>query len=467
MLPSRKRKEPTESLNLDPELTEEVRREYIGILGVLKRWREDFADREFKTVDENLGRSSGYLTHVFSLRDTITLERLLAFLRLIERSLRDLAQVLEPRQRVPPAPPARFLAIAIQSSSRSFEDLSEWVLNLKVSESGGSINIGPQQVLEKAEEDRDLALEAIAKYLDLAMEFAPRSISPESANNLCWVLGIWSFILKERNRHGDAAELLGMAFDLEARLDYFDTRAFLYRSLAYVLAEIGSFHEAEECARSATELCLLSPVRKGLGESLYARALILKWRGEPEDALAFLNGAANWLEKGQEQYQRAIDLESVWLKLATGNLEGAIQGLEKAKQHLDREIPNLDRGKIIFARAVVGSESGEGLAADRDFSEAGLLIREFGSPTDQALFLLRKCRHRLRYGKSLTDCVPELSSLANYMKKGSSGEAALLEISKMVVADEVSVDLLKRFILVIDKPWAHRERAQDGKSRTA
>lgn len=447
------RPSPLDSMHLDPTLQKKVEREYRRLLRVLEKERERFGYRRYTEIDQDLGRSPGFLAHVFNELASLTVERLLGLLALLGRPLSVLVEPL--RERVPSSPRPGYVLTFTgkRSGSRAFRKLRARLDEIQVEPSGGTIAFDIQLLLRRANQDLSKGRTLVQKHLDLLMDLDPTSLTADSVESVCSLLSFSSYLYRSSGDYDRAAEWLELAFGLEARLDRPTTRALLYRDCAYLLSELGQIIEAETCASRAVQLCLASPTGKGLGESLYARAVMVKWQGEAEEALCLLEGAQIHLRDAPLTFRKAATLVAAWLHIDLNRPEAAIHALREIEETLP-DLPPLFHGKVHLAHAVAASMMGRFDSAEERFALAKDSLGTYGSPADQALALLHECHHCVRSRASAQHLLDGLTSLSTQMKRGSFGEAALIDVARLILEGEVTAVALRRSIEAIEQPWS-------------
>lgn len=446
------RKSPLESLKLEESLLEQVSRSYWRLMDILKSWRDRFGKNRLVKIDNGMGRRKGYSADFIRGRDTITLDRLLAFAAMMDRTLQDLIEEFGSFPRIPPGPqPGYFRAFAF-SRSKIYSKLAAWALQMEIGKDGFYSSFDHEALISKAQEDPQQAISIAEKHVEMLLEIAPVQVNPESTKSLCWVLGILASLYRTKGDLRRSLELLEIAFSIEANLEEFTTRAFLFRDAAYLLSHLGHFREAERCAKSAIDLSLVAPNGKGLGESLYVRAFTIKWQGDYAEALLVLRGALPHLEDSSLEFKKSAALEMTWLFIESGKVEKAAHWLTSATEELER-LPPIFRARVHLAHAVLYSIKGNRPLAEDHFEKAWEIMEECGSPSDRSLALLRICSHRIKFSLGLNDLVDVVIELAQKMERGSTGEAALLEVSRHIVAGELTQERVRVSIAALNKPW--------------
>ena len=454
-------KRPTafDSLRLDDSGLERlVRESYRRFREALKTERDRFGRNRFTEIDSKLGRAIGFLSKVFSNHDSIRVDRLFAVLALLNRKISDLAIRIDGVGNTPPPPPPGYVTSFVTLRTNWRAEFQGWLSQFRVSEDGLNISFDPWALVREAETNPAAGGDSAEKHLEFMIHLRENKFSPATAKNFCWLLGAMAYIHRLSGELEEAAGLLGAAFQIEAKLDDTTTRSFLYRDLSYLLSHLGQVEEAGICAQKAVDLSLVSPEGEGLGESLFARAVMVKWSGEPEKALTLLRGSLPHLKNASPQFEKTAILEFAWLLVAIGKPERASEKLSILDDCLD-QLPLLFHAKYYLACAVTESLKGNFLKSDEYFGESEAIFERLGSPSDRAILLLQKCHHRLRAGHRLEDLTEAASTLASELRRGSAGEAALVDVARLILSGEVTLALVRKSIEVLEKPWSQRTRA--------
>lgn len=424
------------------------------------RLRERYAKGHFAELDACFGRAGGFLRAIIEDREKLTVSRLLLLLELFGLDLTHFAQRLEGAYRIPRSPRGYLARFEEARDSRLdieyWSDLETWLSQVEPRKDGDEFRLDTTMILDTAEVDEALALDTAEDLLTCLVRLRPSALDPATFERLVWLLGIIGNFYRKRGSLNTAIHFADRAFELESQLDDLGTRSYLFRNAAYLLCDLGEVLEAVHFAAQAVEIASATPAARGLGESMYVRAVMVRRSGDPSTAKQLYLATVHHLGSARSEFHSSISMAIAYCHLELDEIDEAEAAVARAYSGLPR---NRILAKVLAIDAEIQSRRGDWQAAEAKFEEGRALIETFGNAADQAVATLARVRHLLRFGEveRATELVKSAARLANQLEGNTLGEAILLELIREAAGGALRLEKIERAIRAIEEPWRARQ----------
>ena len=419
--------------------------------------RNLYGRRRYGRIDRALGRKPGFLNLVLTGRERLSLERLLASLDFLGVSFHWFFRRVFPRPGLPGAAvgflPRRKDQVRRRPLISFLDDLLIWGSKVDVAASGADFAHDPDRILEVLRVNPAAAFRMAVAALEGLLALNPERLRPDSAENLCRLLLPLADTLRVRGDRNSACDLLDLAFRIESQLENAELRAFIYRTGAFLLSDLGYLPDAEDFAAHSLDLTTSCADLEGIGRSWYIRGLMLHRQGAPSDAVCCFTASLRY----QDWLTRDVRIAAL-LELAVVHLE--CRDLTEARSLIDEvreEIPRTGAVRAGFLRvqAELAGYEQRIQVANGLFEQAEDEYAQLGSAADVAFIRLKRIEFLLREGRPIdaSALARQLIPLASQLRGSRASESLLLGLARAAFQDRLALTLVAATLETWQHPW--------------
>lgn len=423
-----------------------VREHETSLLEEFFETRARLGRKRYVELDAALGRTSGYLNDVGKGRAVLELDRFLCALDFLGDSPPEFFERLYPRDPIPKAPIGLLLRYREPGPARSrvpcTKELLAWGRELRLDEKGPVFRPDPEELLKLVRRDFDAAERLAIAGIESFLKLSDGTIARCSAVPIIKWLAILASVVRVRGDRNTAAEIFDLAFRIESQIEDLACRAFVLRNAAYLLGDWGYLSEAKSFALKSIDLATVVGDLPGIGISQYMVGAIAFQCGCLDEAQQRLEGSVHFLGEDQTETIACARHAIALIQMERGQRDLASETLaqiSEAREQWSRP----DMGRFLNARGELASLKGSVEEADSYFEQAASIFSEIGILGDLVLTYLHEARHHIRYGRlgKARDRAQALLSIASSIRGCAKGQAALLEIIRLYLRGETTIEL--------------------------
>lgn len=256
-------------------------------------------------------------------------------------------------------------------------------------------------------------------------------------------LGVYGSIKRVQGRLGSAARALRLA--LEHGGDSPAVRASLLQRVAYLVAHRGWWAAAAELAQQAINAYVLADDRRGIGESLVDRAMMLVYLQRLDEGRQAYLSSLRYLPASARRNRTAALHGLGWIHLQTGQLETAQELLHKAIELLSEQSGS-NWAKLVWLQGEIYLKQQNLAAAEEALRQSSAAFSDREDPVDLATVQLQLAEVLMLRGRTVEvyDLAKDMIRLLTPFNNHRLAGALILEFVNAAEKRQITLALVER-----------------------